>query len=267
MAGASKVASVAIASAGKPQASIVMGENAGELHKYAASELQKYFRQLTGAELPIIASADVSSRPAREALILLGGPAVNSAVREAEQAKWVSFTGLKPDGFIIKTGVFKGHPAVVLGGNDDASAMYAAYELIERLGVTFTLTGDAVPAVRSDLSIPALDIRMDPAFSRRGFLLQSGGFINLSVFSYADYVKFLDQMAKLKCNYLQFWWFSYEPWLKYSYQGEPMWMGDVSTKDSGYFVCRSASFSAETSGVCRRSTAYPCPASTRRRIR
>ena len=91
MAGASKVASVAIASAGKPQASIVMGENAGELHKYAASELQKYFRQLTGAELPIIASADVSSRPAREALILLGGPAVNSAVREAEQSEMGEF--------------------------------------------------------------------------------------------------------------------------------------------------------------------------------
>ena len=236
MAGAIKLGSVPIASAGRPQASIVIGEGAGELNKYAASELQKYIRLLTGAELPIIASADVASRPSKESLILVGGPAANSAVREEAQAKWVIFTGLKPEGFIIKAGGFKGRPAVVLGGNDDVSGMYAAYELIERLGVTFTLTGEAVPNVRSDLSVPATDIRMDPAFSRRGFLLQSGGFINLSVFSYPDYVKFLDQMAKMKCNYLQFWWFSYEPWLQYSYKGESNWMGDVSTKDSGYFA-------------------------------
>jgi len=236
VAGASKTAPVPIAGGGKPQASLVMGEAAGELNKYAATELQKYLRLLTGAELPIVASSDVASRPAREGLILLGGPATNSAVREAVQAKWVDFTGLKPEGFIIKAGVLRGHPALVVGGNDDASALYAAYEFIERLGVTFTLTADAIPPVRPDLSAPALDIRMNPAFSRRGFLLQSGGLINLSVFSYPDYVKFLDQMAKLKCNYLQFWWFSYEPWLKYSYQGEPMWMGDVSTKDSGYFT-------------------------------
>jgi len=241
---------VPIVSAGQPHASIVQGDAAGELSKYAATELQKYLRLLSGAEVPIIAAAEVSSRPGQEALILVGSPAANPTVREAAQAKWVNFTGLKPEGFVVKTGSFKGHPAVIVGGNDDVSAMYAAYELIERLGVTFTLTGGAVPAVRSDLSVPAMDIRMDPAFSRRGFLLQSGGFINLSVFSYPDYVKFLDQMAKMKCNYLQFWWFSYEPWLKYSYKGEPMWMGDVSTKDSGYFTwARSGGGSHTTDDV------------------
>jgi hypothetical protein len=250
MAGASFLGSVPIVSAGQPHASIVQGDAAGELSKYGATELQKYLHLLSGVEVPIISAAEVSSRPAKESLILVGGPASNSAIREATQAKWVNVSGLKPEGFIVKAGSFKGHPTIVIGGNDDVSAMYAAYELIERLGVTFTLTGDAVPAVRSDLSVPAMDIRMDPAFSRRGFLSQSGGFINLSVFSYPDYVKFLDQMAKMKCNYLQFWWFSYEPWLKYSYKGEPMWMGDVSTKDSGYFAwARSGGGSHTTDDV------------------
>jgi hypothetical protein len=248
--GAKSFGALRVVSAGRPQASIVLGKAAGDLTQYAATELQKYLRILTGAEVPIISEDGVSSRPSKEALILVGGPSSNSTLREAAQAKWVNFTGLKAEGFVLKTGDFKGHPVIVAGGNDDASAMYAAYELIERLGVTFTLAGDAVPAVRSDLSIPAMDIRMDPAFARRGFLLQSGGFINLSVFSYPDYVKFLDQMAKMKCNYLQFWWFSYEPWLKYSYKGEPMWMGDVSTKDSGYFTwARSGGGSHTTDDV------------------
>ena len=158
--GAKSFAALRVVSAGRPQAAIVLGKAAGELSKYAATELQKYLRILSGVEVPIISEDEVSSRPSKEALILVGGPSSNSAIREAAQAKWVNFTGLKPEGFVLKTGDFKGHPAIVAGGNDDASAMYAAYELIERLGVTFTLAGDAVPAVRSDLSIPVMDIHM-----------------------------------------------------------------------------------------------------------
>lgn len=228
--------SVPIVMDGRPQASIVLGEASGELGKFAASELQRYLRTLSGAELNINTEGGDSLRPGGEGLILVGGPASNHSIGKMAEAKWVNFNGLKPEGFVIKTGRWKNRQVVVVGGNDDAGALYGVYELIEQLGVTFQLSGDIIPAARPDLAIPALDLREEPAFARRGFLLQSGGFINLSVFSYPDYVKLLDQMAKMKCNYLQFWWFSYEPWLKYSYKGESMWMGDVSTKDSGYFT-------------------------------
>ncbi len=43
-------------------------------------------------------------------------------------------------------------------------------------------------------------------------------------------------MAKMKMNYLQIFWFPYEPFLKYSYHGEVNWMGDVSTKQTGYLL-------------------------------
>jgi hypothetical protein len=244
--GAKSFGGLRVVSAGRPQASIVLGKAAGELTKYAATELRKYLRILSGAEVPIISEDGVSSRPAKEALILVGGPASNSAIREAAQAKWVNFSGLKSEGFVLKTGDFKGHPAVVAGGNDDASVMYGVYDLIERLGVTFQLTGEVIPAQRSDLEVPALEVRKEPAFARRGFLLQDGGYENLTLFSFQDYVKLIDQMAKMKCNYIQFWWFSYEPWLKYSYKGEPMWMGDVSTKESGYFNWAHEGFGSRT---------------------
>ena len=148
----------------------------------------------------------------------------------------MNFNGLKPEGFVIKTGRWKNRPAVVVGGNDDASTLYGIYELIEQLGVTFQLTGDVIPAPRADLAIPPLDLRREPAFARRGFLLGDVGYDNLTMFSCQDYAKLLDQMAKMKFNYLQFWWFCFEPWLKFSYRGEPMWMGDVSTKESGYLA-------------------------------
>ena len=235
-----------IAEEGKSQAAIIVGENPGELSRLAARELQKYLRTLSGAEIPIVRDAQISSLPARQTLILVGDPRSNHAVRQAAQANRVSFEGLKPEGFVIKTGRLKDHPVVVVGGNDDASCLYASYDLVERLGVTFLLTGDIVPPPNGNLVIPSLDLRKEPAFARRGFLLQDGGYENLTMFSFQDYTRLIDQMAKMKCNYLQFWWFSFEPWLKYSYKGESMWMGDVSTKESGYLTWAHEGFGSRT---------------------
>ena len=41
-------------------------------------------------------------------------------------------------------------------------------------------------------------------------------------------------MAKMKYNYFEFWWFAYEPYMQYSYRGETVLLGDISTKASGY---------------------------------
>jgi len=235
-----------VVSAGKPEASIVLGETAGDLTKYAATELQKYLRILTGAEVPIVRETEISSRPAGEALLLVGGPESNNTLRTTPQPKGVSFSGLKPEGFVITTGRLKNHPALIVGGNDDAASLYGVYDLIEQWGVTFQLTGDIIPPRRGDLTVPAIDLRKEPTFARRGFLLQDGGYENLTLFSFQDYAKLIDQMARMKCNYLQFWWFSFEPWLKYSYKGESMWMGDVSTKESGYLTWAHEGFGSRT---------------------
>jgi hypothetical protein len=73
------------------QASIVIGDGAGELNSYATLELENYLRILSGAEVPIIAEAGFSSRPAKEGLILVGGPAFNSSIPSARAA--IAFSG------------------------------------------------------------------------------------------------------------------------------------------------------------------------------
>src|SRR5205823_1221291 len=85
---------------------------------------------------------------------------------------------------------------LVVAGNDGPSTMYGVYELIERLGVTFRLTGDIIPPRRDTLEIPPLDLRQEPAMSRRGFLVPDAGYENITMFSYEDYAKLIDQMAK-----------------------------------------------------------------------
>lgn len=48
---------------GQPQANIVIEKNARSLHRFAASELQKYIQQISGAELPIVADGTEGTAP------------------------------------------------------------------------------------------------------------------------------------------------------------------------------------------------------------
>ena len=237
---------ILVASGGHVRVSIVLGERPTESYQYAAAELAKYLKNLSGAEVAIIKDAEVASRPSQEAMIVVGGIDVGKTAREAAGALHMNFSGLKPDGFLIKTGKLRNRAVVVVAGNDGASTMYGVYELIERLGVTFRLTGDIIPKPKDRLLIPSLDIRMEPAMPRRGFLLQDSGYENLTMFSYDDYARLIDQMAKMKCNYMQFWWFPFSPWLKYGYKGESKFIGDMSTKESGYLTWAYGGFGSRT---------------------
>ena len=238
--------SVPIVEGGRVRATIIMGEGGSQAYRYAASELQKYLRQLSGAELRIILDSQITALPKHQTLIFVGGPAINPIIASVAEKLGLNLNSLKPGGFVIRTSGVKDHPAVIVAGRDGFSTMYGVYDLVERLGVTFLLTGDIVPSQRDTLSIPELHIRLEPAFPRRGFLLQNGGYENLTLFSYDDYAKLIDQMAKMKCNYVQFWWFPFEPWLKYSYKSEMKWMGDVSTAESGYLTWAHGGFGSRT---------------------
>src|SRR5208283_1688347 len=98
-----------------------------------------------GAKLEIV-TPDAARRISKDqVLILVGGPDSNDLAREAAAKKLVRFDGLKPDGFILQTIQIGGHRALVVGGNDEAATLYAAYELIERYGAVFLITGDVLP--------------------------------------------------------------------------------------------------------------------------
>jgi hypothetical protein len=216
---------------GDARAAIVTGK--GSFYRFVAEELQKYIEQFTGSKLEILEAEEARRKPKDLVLILVGGPQVNDLVREVTSKKLVSFEKLKADAFIIKTTALDGRHTLVVGGGDEAATMYAAYDLLERYGAMFLLTGDILPEKRPDLELQDFDVRSEPAFSRRGLNTWSG-YPNFSVMSMVDIRKFLDQMAKMKLNYLQFGWLPSEPWLKYDYRGEVKWMGDVTKKEGGY---------------------------------
>lgn len=221
--------------AGQPRAVIVAPQGAGGLSFLAVSELQKYTEKLTGVTLPVSVPGTVGSVPKDQALILVGGPEVNSLVKQAAGAGKINFGSLKPEGFVLKTIEAEGHPALVIGGNDEAGTLYGAYDWLERQGIVFQISTDVIPYHRDSLPLTRLDVRSEPSFTQRGFGISSV-YETRAIWSYPDIVKFIDQMAKEKLNYLIWHMFTPEPYLEYSYAGEKKLMGDESSWQGGYVL-------------------------------
>ena len=218
---------------GQAKALIVVENQRGDLYRLAGEELQEYVGKLTGVRLRIAGPTEVSRHPKDQPLILIGGPDANSLVKEAVASGQLDWRVLKPEGFVLKTLILDGRPTLVIGANDAAGALYGTYDWLERQGIVFQLNSDIIPQKRNSLALTPLDVLQESPFSRRGYGIASC-FEHRAIWSYADLVKFIDQMAKLKFNYLIWFWFPQEPYLQYSYRGEKKRMGDVSFWEGGY---------------------------------
>jgi hypothetical protein len=122
-------------------------------------------------------------------------------VKQAVNAGLTGFSGLKNDGFILKIFRLGKRPVVVAGGDSDTGTMYAIFDLVEQLGVTFRLSGDIIPERQSSLSAPPLNLRKEPAIEQRRFLSEAHR-ASVAMLSFEDWSKLFDQMAKMKYNYL-----------------------------------------------------------------
>ena len=228
-----------IASHGQAAAAIVVGNRSGALDHFVAGELQRYIATLSGAKLAIITAADASRQPKGLALLLVGGPTTNELVGDAARRGQMSFDKLKAEGYWLRRITMQGRPALVIGGNDEAGTMYAGYDFLERLGFVFLLTKDILPEQKADVALPVLDERVEPAFHRRGVHVDNC-YPNQTLWSLADWQRTIDQMAKMRMNYLQVFWFPNTPWLTYEYHGEKNFLGDASVKESGYMLWRES---------------------------
>ncbi|MCC7236643.1 MAG: hypothetical protein IT163_15125 [Bryobacterales bacterium] len=218
----------------KPGATIVLGQDAPPFHRVLADELNRYVGALSGASLEVMASS--GTVPAA-VTIAIGGPESNPLARQAADRGLVVFRGLKKDGYVLQQTELYGRSVVIAGGNDEAATMYAVYELIERLGATFLLTKDILPARAADLAVPVLPGRVETPFPRRGLFI-SNIYPSRGMMDLAEVKIMLDQMAKMKMNYLQFFWFEHEPWIDFTYNGEHKLLGDATGPETGYLTWR-----------------------------
>ncbi|MCX6623305.1 MAG: hypothetical protein NTY38_20015, partial [Acidobacteria bacterium] len=104
-------------------------------------------------------------------------------------------------------------------------------------GVTFLAHTDILPEKTANLRLPELQVRSETPFPRRGFLI-SNIYPSRGIWSLAEVKRFLDQMAKMKMNYLQFFWFEHEPWINFGFRGENKLLGDATGPETGYLTWR-----------------------------
>ena len=157
IAGAAKTApaGTVLVSEGAPQASIVLAGNAGDRERLAATELQTHIQKMSGATLPIVSSLD----QATGVKILIGRGATPSV---AEDTKW---RGTDPASFhIVVT-----PEAVALVGLSDQGTLFAAYELLEQLGVRWFMPGEigtVIPEAKT-VAVRQQDTLENPGFALR----------------------------------------------------------------------------------------------------
>jgi hypothetical protein len=133
---------------------IVRGENASPSEVTASTELQKYLKQICGAELPIV--TDSTAAVEKEIVV---GKTNRETDGEFDREK------LGTDGFVIKTSDAK----LYLVGGEKRGTLYAVYEFLESyLGCRFftqtvetvpTLTTITIDAIKQDLQLPYFDYR------------------------------------------------------------------------------------------------------------
>lgn len=138
---------------------------------FAAVELQRYLRKMTGRAQDFAIVADTAA--ADGDLILVGGPASNAASRRLVEALKVDQAGLAalgPEGYRIKSGTAAGRHVLLVAGGGRVGTLYAAYDLLYRLGCRWFAPGELHKEVPTIERIGEFDVTERPAFATRGFL-------------------------------------------------------------------------------------------------
>lgn len=141
---------------GASQFAIVRPADASPSQIYAAEELQRFAKEMTGAELPVI--ADDQPLPAKA--ILLGVTRHTQAVL----GETPDLAELGDDGFRIVTRV----PHVLVIGSPVRGTLYGVYELLEKYGGCrwYAKHCSSIPKLDS-WTLPQVDETQVPAFAMR----------------------------------------------------------------------------------------------------
>ncbi|MDA0841592.1 MAG: DUF4838 domain-containing protein [Planctomycetota bacterium] len=144
-----------LADGGQSEYVIVRPAKSSPSQIYAGEELQTFFKQITGYELPVV--TDAGGLPAKS--ILLGWTGHSAAIAEK-----VDLELLADDGFSLQT---KGDHLLIVGG-PVRGTLYGVYEFLEKYGGCrwFTKTHSVIPERKTWKLSPLNETRL-PAFAMR----------------------------------------------------------------------------------------------------
>jgi hypothetical protein len=187
---------------------ILIGQNASAMEQYAARELQRYLYQVSGSLLPIEAAKPESKLSGR--VFVLGTSGSNPLIAKLAEEGQVQISAANPgpQGYVLKRLGRTSHQTrpgevLVIAGSDEVGCLYGVYGLLEDYyGIGFYLGGDVLPDTKTPLKVPDVDERKKPAVAIRGLLPWTNFPQSATSYSWQDYKFILDQMAKMRMNFL-----------------------------------------------------------------
>ena len=187
---------------------IVIGQHAAAIEQYAARELQRYLYQVSGSFLTIEAATPEGELSGR--VFLLGTRESNPLIaRLAEEGQFqVSAGDPGPEGYVLKkvgqaSRLQNAAGILIIAGSEAVGCLYGVYGLLEdHYGIGFYLGGDVLPDQKTPLKLPDVDERKKPAVAIRGMLPWTNFPQSATSYSWPDWKFILDQMAKMRMNFL-----------------------------------------------------------------
>lgn len=139
---------------------------------FAAIELQRYLRQMTGREADF-ELVDDENAPDSCDVILVGRPThakTRALVGSLPGAGIDGLATLRPEAYRILSDCVQGRRLTLVAGAGRVGTLYAAYDLLYRLGCRWFAPGELHEEIPAFDRIPDLDVTQQPSFAARGFL-------------------------------------------------------------------------------------------------
>jgi len=181
-----RAADFILVSQGRARAEIVLaGSEAIGPVLFAAQELQRYVKAMSGASLPIVRAATLKGTLGVARVTMNADPqaALGTGARvpapEAEDRYRLQ---------VSETGI-------TIAGATPRAVLFGTYDLLERLGCGWCIPGDDTVPNRSTLSIPSLQLDRAPAFRYRMML-------DFPLMSVARSIAIVDWIAKNRMNWV-----------------------------------------------------------------
>ncbi|MBI2844876.1 MAG: hypothetical protein HYX78_15900, partial [Armatimonadetes bacterium] len=155
------------------------------IEKLAQSELKSYFARMFFNPVR-------GPRAGRKPHVIIGTPDSNPLIKRAIGSKKISLpTGKNSDqGHIIKT-VGK---AIYVAGHTGHGVLYGVYDLLEKYGVYFQISGERMPA-RSWFKVKPIDVSVSPVFKYRGIFPWDNFLDGMSGYNFEHYQELIDRAA------------------------------------------------------------------------
>jgi hypothetical protein len=148
-----------IARDGKSAWLIVIGDEATPQDKYAAGELQRYLKEVTGVKLPVLAESKVDDEKDPRPKLLVGFTSLTTQLLLPD----THFNQLGDDGIILKSA---GGNIVLYGAR--RGVVNAVHTFLEdAVGVRWWTSSETTIPKKPTLTIPPLDVRHVPKFRYR----------------------------------------------------------------------------------------------------